>query len=157
MKVWRNFVKKYPDKKLVLAGNMENKKYFNKVKKLASEAKNVKIKTNLNDKEITELYANCLAVIFIPFLEDFGIIPFEALALGKPLIAVDKGGYVKLMDGTSQFYKIKEVPSEEEMIKKINKGLEESFKSKKKIKTENKIKNRNFVKEMDSIIKEALK
>ncbi|MCK4553258.1 glycosyltransferase [Candidatus Pacearchaeota archaeon] len=130
IKAWDIFSKNNPNEKLILAGHIENKKYFKKIKKLAKESRNVIIKSDLSEEENLEMYANCKAVVSVPFMEDFGIVVFEALAAGKPIIAVDKGGYVKLVDGTSQFYKIKEVPSEEEMIKEINKSLEKFLKSK---------------------------
>ncbi|MEK6684069.1 MAG: glycosyltransferase [Nitrospirota bacterium] len=43
------------------------------------------------DFEIRELYASCRALIF-PGEEDFGIVPLEAMACGKPVIAYGKGG-----------------------------------------------------------------
>ena len=153
LKSWKIFSKNHPQYKLVLAGNIENEKYFNEVKKLANETKNVEIKTNLNEIEIMNLYANCLAVVFVPFIEDFGIVPFEALATGKSLIAVDRGGYVQLINKNKQFHKIKEVPSEEEMINEINIGLEKFLKSKvvpKKINLEE-VSSTNFIKKLEEI------
>ncbi len=43
------------------------------------------------DQEISEAYAHCRALIF-PGEEDFGIVPLEAMASGKPVIAYGKGG-----------------------------------------------------------------
>ncbi len=130
LKAWKEFVRKNPKEKLVLAGNIENKKFFEKVQKLAEETKNVEIRTNLNEKEFLELYKNCKAVIFIPYKEDFGIVAFEALALGKHLIAIDEGGFVKLIENIPQYHKIKEKESEKEAIKEINKTLDKFLKSK---------------------------
>ncbi|MBI4591562.1 MAG: glycosyltransferase [Candidatus Rokubacteria bacterium] len=44
-----------------------------------------------SDAAIVELYARCRAVLF-PGLEDFGIVPLEAMASGKPVIAFGRGG-----------------------------------------------------------------
>jgi len=44
--------------------------------------------------EIREAYAGCRAVIF-PGEEDFGIVPLEAMASGKPVIAYGKGGVLE--------------------------------------------------------------
>lgn len=44
-----------------------------------------------SDQEISEAYARCRALIF-PGEEDFGIVPLEAMASGKPVIAYGKGG-----------------------------------------------------------------
>jgi glycosyltransferase involved in cell wall biosynthesis len=44
-----------------------------------------------SDVEIHELLAGCRAVIF-PGEEDFGIVPVEAMAHGKPVVALSRGG-----------------------------------------------------------------
>ncbi len=43
------------------------------------------------DAEVAELYARCRALVFPP-VEDFGIVPLEAMASGKPVIAFGQGG-----------------------------------------------------------------
>ena len=129
IKSWKIFSEKYPDEKLVIAGNLENKKYYQEIKKLSEGFNNIEIKTNLNNSDFLKLYEESKAVIFVPFMEDFGIVPFEALSLGKPLIAVDKGGYYDLVKKIPQYYPIKEVYSEDKMIIEINKTLENFMKS----------------------------
>ena len=44
-----------------------------------------------DDAEVAELYARCRALLFPP-LEDFGIVPLEAMASGRPVIAYGQGG-----------------------------------------------------------------
>jgi glycosyltransferase involved in cell wall biosynthesis len=44
-----------------------------------------------DDAEVAELYARCRALIF-PTVEDFGITPLEAMAAGRPVIALGQGG-----------------------------------------------------------------
>ena len=44
-----------------------------------------------SDEEVAELYRRCRAVLF-PGLEDFGIVPLEAMAAGRPVIAFAAGG-----------------------------------------------------------------
>jgi glycosyltransferase involved in cell wall biosynthesis len=46
------------------------------------------------DEEIAELYARCQALIF-PGEEDFGIVPLEAQASGRPVIGFDRGGLLE--------------------------------------------------------------
>jgi glycosyltransferase involved in cell wall biosynthesis len=155
LRAWKEFEKNNPNEKLILTGTIENKKYFEKIKKIYGKCKNVEIKTNVKFKELLTLYKNSKALIYIPFLEDFGIIPFEALALGKPLIAVDKGGYVKLVKDFSQVVLIKEKYSKEDMKKEIIKTLEKFNKSKIKSKkiVIKKITSDRFIKNIGHIFK----
>ena len=44
-----------------------------------------------SDADLKGLYANCSAVLF-PGEEDFGIVPLEAMASGRPVIAYGSGG-----------------------------------------------------------------
>lgn len=46
------------------------------------------------DEEIAYLYARCRALIF-PGEEDFGIVPVEAMASGRPVIAYGRGGVLE--------------------------------------------------------------
>jgi len=154
IKAWSEFTKKHPKYKLILMGNIENKKYFKYIKKLAFKTKNIEIRTNVQNKELLKLLAGCLAGIFIPFIEDFGIVPFEILATGKPFIAVNKGGYVDLIKEIPQVTLINEKYNEKEMIKETGRGLERFLKSKvksKKIIIE-KISSQNFIRKLNKIL-----
>jgi glycosyltransferase involved in cell wall biosynthesis len=44
-----------------------------------------------DDPQVAELYARCRALLF-PTVEDFGITPLEAMAAGRPVIALGQGG-----------------------------------------------------------------
>ena len=63
---------------------------FSKLQKMAN-SKYVKFTGQLTDEELLIYYNNCIAVIF-PQEEDFGLIPLEAQACGKPVIAYRGGG-----------------------------------------------------------------
>jgi glycosyltransferase involved in cell wall biosynthesis len=47
----------------------------------------------LDDRQLTWLYRNCRAVI-APSYEDFGLVPIEAAAFGKPTVALASGGFL---------------------------------------------------------------
>jgi len=55
---------------------------------------NVKFLGNVNEESLIDLYARCLAVIYPSFDEEFGFVPIEAMASGKPVIACLDGGGV---------------------------------------------------------------
>jgi glycosyltransferase involved in cell wall biosynthesis len=52
---------------------------------------NVELRGRVDDDELVRLYAACRAVVH-PALDDFGIVPVEALAAGRPVVAFAGGG-----------------------------------------------------------------
>jgi len=50
------------------------------------------------DPEVSVLYSRCRAVIF-PAVEDYGIVPLEAAAAGRPTLALGRGGALETMVG----------------------------------------------------------
>ena len=51
-----------------------------------------------SDADIAELYARCRALLF-PTMEDFGIVPLEAMAAGRPVVAYGVGGATETVRG----------------------------------------------------------
>lgn len=84
----------------------------------------------LDDRQIVEYYATCRALVF-PGEEDFGIVPLEAEACGKPVIAYARGGALETVTkDTGIFFSeltseaIKKAVREFESLKdKFNKDL----------------------------------
>jgi len=62
------------------------------IKDLAKKYANVEFLGQVEDKKLLDLYSNCLAVIYTPIDEDWGLVPLEAGASGKPTIGSDEGG-----------------------------------------------------------------
>jgi glycosyltransferase involved in cell wall biosynthesis len=55
----------------------------------------------LDDEEILTLYQRCRAVV-MPGVEDFGMVPVEAQACGRPVVALGEGGAVEtVVDGVT--------------------------------------------------------
>lgn len=50
---------------------------------------------DVDDDELVSLYQNCRAVIFAASQEDFGLVPVEAMAAGKPVIVNAEGGVLE--------------------------------------------------------------
>ncbi len=57
----------------------------------AKAADNIEFLGWENNEVLAKFYANCKALIF-PGVEDFGIVPLEAMASGRPVIAYAEGG-----------------------------------------------------------------
>lgn len=74
-----------------------------RLQKLAGST--IELLGHLTDKEVVGYYKNCRALIF-PQEEDFGITPLEAMAAGKPVIALRAGGALEtIVEGkTGEFF-----------------------------------------------------
>ena len=59
-----------------------------------------------------DLYKNCTALLFTPLNEDFGMVPIEAMAFGKPVIAVDQGGPKETIVHDITGYLVSPIPNE---------------------------------------------
>ncbi len=78
---------------------------------LASMAgRNVSFTGWIDNDELREYYRNCRALIF-PGVEDFGIVPVEAQACGRPVIAYADGGALETVIGQSETAAFPEAPS----------------------------------------------
>jgi glycosyltransferase involved in cell wall biosynthesis len=61
-------------------------------------APNVEFLGRVGDADLRELYARCRAFL-LPGEEDFGMTPVEALASGKPVVALGRGGALETVPG----------------------------------------------------------
>ncbi|HEV3334355.1 MAG TPA: glycosyltransferase [Bryobacteraceae bacterium] len=73
-------------RRLIIAGKGPE---YSRLKDMARP--NVEFAGRVSDDQLRDLYAGCRALI-LPGEEDFGLTPVEALASGKPVIALGRGG-----------------------------------------------------------------
>ncbi|MEP6714785.1 MAG: glycosyltransferase [Terriglobia bacterium] len=84
----------FADFRLIIAGIVDEKSkpYLAKLREMAGTGQGIEFRIFPPDEEFAELYRNCYSVLFTAFNEDWGIVPLEGMAFGKPVIAVDRGG-----------------------------------------------------------------
>ena len=145
VEVWKKFGKEFPYK-LVLAGFPTEG--YEKLKEEVKDYPHIILKPNPTEKELAQLYSNALACFFIGIEEDFGISPFEVLAAGKTLIAVNRGGYIDLIKKTPSVVWIKETFDNKTLIEEILKAVKK-FLKRKNFYVKRAIRNREFVKKLD--------
>ena len=64
----------------------------------------VEIRRSPDDAELQALLARSRAVLYTPAQEHFGYVPIEAMAAGRPVVAVDAGGPTEtVVDGATGF------------------------------------------------------
>ncbi|MDQ5913622.1 MAG: hypothetical protein QG623_241 [Patescibacteria group bacterium] len=104
---------------LTLIGNGSE---HQKLKELASGHDNIKFRTDVDDKEKSELLGTFKAMIF-PQEEDYGISAIECMAAGTPVIAYKKGGardYISPESGV--FFKEQTLESLVDILKRFEAG-----------------------------------
>lgn len=87
--------RRMPDQKLVIAGGFSKGDHAEGYTKrlLRNLPDNVRILGEIEEKELVDLYACCRGLICTALNEDFGLTPLEAMASGKPVVAVNEGGF----------------------------------------------------------------
>jgi glycosyltransferase involved in cell wall biosynthesis len=104
-------------KKLVVIGDGQQREYLQKI-----AGENIEILGFLSDQKVIEYMQNCRAFIF-PGNDDFGIAPVEAMAAGKPVLALRDGGVTEtVIEGvTGEFF---DYPIEELIADGVRRLLE---------------------------------
>jgi glycosyltransferase involved in cell wall biosynthesis len=81
-----------------------------------------------SDAEIADLYRRCRAVLF-PGVEDFGIVPLEAMAAGRPVVAFAAGGALETVvppggsePPTGLFFEVQTVDALVEALRRLESG-----------------------------------
>jgi glycosyltransferase involved in cell wall biosynthesis len=81
--------KRMPEKNLVVVSGGPD---LEEIKNAAEGFPNIAIRGWVSESSLEELIGTCIATIYIPVDEDFGMSPVESMAAGKPCIGVREGG-----------------------------------------------------------------
>src|SRR4029078_7695567 len=86
------------DTQLVIVGSGPDREYLlSLIQKLGLEDR-IFLVSGLSNRELSLLLSRTCAFLFAAIREPFGIVILEAMAAGKPVIAVDQGGYTEVCD-----------------------------------------------------------
>jgi glycosyltransferase involved in cell wall biosynthesis len=101
---------------LVVAGDGRD---YSRLKTIAGPS--VRFVGRMDGQDKADLYSNCCAFI-IPSIEDFGITPLEAMASGRPVIALGQGGALDtvLPGTTGEFFVSQSVESLVEILRSFD-------------------------------------
>jgi glycosyltransferase involved in cell wall biosynthesis len=97
--------------RLVIAGMVDAKSipYVAHLRSMARDREDIHFVESPSDAELIRLYQTCHAVMFTPPNEDWGLVPLEAMACGKPVLATDRGGpRESILDGVTGFLRADE-------------------------------------------------
>ncbi|CAF2206780.1 unnamed protein product [Brassica napus] len=104
----------------------ENVEYLEELKSLAEKegvSNRVNFITSCSTAERNELLSSCLCVLYTPTDEHFGIVPLEAMAAYKPVIACNSGGPVETVKSGATGYLCE--PSPEDFSSAMAKFVED--------------------------------
>jgi glycosyltransferase involved in cell wall biosynthesis len=117
---------------LVIAGFVDRKSetYLQKLENLAGDTGRINFIVAPSDAELRNLYRRASAILFPPLNEDWGIVPLEAMATRKPVMANNSGGpresivdgktgWLLPPDAESWSCALKSLPENRDMLKKM--------------------------------------
>lgn len=89
--------RKLPDEQLVICGGYASgdhaARYSQKI--MENVPDNVTFRGEVKEEELIDLYSRCRGLVCTALDEDFGLTPIEAMACGKPVVAVAEGGFLE--------------------------------------------------------------
>lgn len=102
-----------PEKRLVVvSGGPEEKK----IRAMARNYPNIQILGWQSNAAMAEWIGKCIATLYIPIDEDFGMSAVESMAAGKPVIGSKEGGLLETIQDQSTGLLINSPPSVPELI-----------------------------------------
>lgn len=108
------------------------------------------------DDELSKLYASCKALVF-PGEEDFGIVPVEAQAAGRPVIAYAKGGALETVipDETGVFFHDRSVSALSDAVNQFEENIDE-FDTNKIVANANRFSKSSFLDRFEVFVSQCL-
>jgi glycosyltransferase involved in cell wall biosynthesis len=119
--------RKIPDEHLVIVGGYamgdHAALYAEKIEN--NLPSNVTLRGEVREEELLDLYAKCRGHICTALDEDYGLTPLEAMASGKPVVAVNEGGYRETVTDDTGILVQPKVENIVDAMKEISKNPEQ--------------------------------
>lgn len=112
----RSFIN-MPEKKLVVASGGSD---LERLKNLAKDYTNITFSGWCDEQQLRNLVGSCIATIYIPPDEDFGMSPVESMSAGKPVIGVAEGGLLETVIHDKTGVLISAQPDEKLLMGAVN-------------------------------------
>jgi glycosyltransferase involved in cell wall biosynthesis len=98
-----------PDKKLIVASGGSE---YERLAGMAEGYANITLTNWNSEEELHQLVGHCIATIYVPINEDFGMSPLESMSAGKPCIGVAEGGLLETVKHEKSGWLIDDLSSE---------------------------------------------
>ena len=127
---------------------------YSRLKKIAGNSSNIKFWGWTTQEELKKLVGQCIASIYIPQDEDFGMSPVESMASGKPVIGVSEGGLLETIVHDETGILIRKNPNKKHLIAAVETMTRERALKMRDAceKNATKFSNANFIDQMQRII-----
>jgi glycosyltransferase involved in cell wall biosynthesis len=102
-----------PEKRLIVTSGGPNEP---RIRRLATEYDNIEVTGPVSETRLNRLMGTCIATVYIPRDEDFGMAPLESMAAGKPVIGVAEGGLLETVADGATGILIKPNPTTEDLM-----------------------------------------
>ncbi len=107
---------KMPNKRLLVVSEGVD---MSKIKRIAEKALNIEVLGRVGEEHLSDLIGRCIATIYIPKDEDFGMSPVESMAAGKPVIGVREGGLLESVISGETGLLVRPEPVAEDIIEAV--------------------------------------
>jgi glycosyltransferase involved in cell wall biosynthesis len=116
LQAWRLFKPAFSDNsfRLVIAGTVDRKSqsYLQHLRDASWDRPDIEFVESPNDQALCDLYQRSTGVVFTAPNEDWGLVPLEAMACGKPVLAARRGGPTESIIHGETGYLVDDTPAE---------------------------------------------
>lgn len=115
--------KRLPHERLIVVGGFAKGDHAERYARaiIGDAPPNVTFLGSISEDELVDLYSRCKGLICTAKDEDFGMTPLEAMASGKPVVAVDEGGFREsIVNGKTGYLVDANIKDVVEAVRKIS-------------------------------------